>query len=76
MIPYKNINRKSGIESYETTENSIHVKFFSGRYKNYLYDSNRPGIRQVNEMKLLAYQGYGLNSYIIKNIKSSFSKKW
>jgi len=76
MTPYKNIHGNSNVLSYEITEISIHVLFKSGTQRNYLYDSNKPGAAIVETMKKLAQQGYGLNSYISKTVKSNFAKKW
>lgn len=76
MTPYKNLGGKSGVEAYEITETSIHIRFKSGAPRNYLYDSAKPGIAAVNVMKGLATQGSGLNSYISTTVKSNFSKKW
>lgn len=76
MPAYKNLSGKSNIEAYEITDNSITVQFKSGRYRNYLYDSNRPGKQIVDKMKELANQGYGLNSFIVTTVKSRFIRKW
>lgn len=76
MTPYKNLGGGSAIESYEIAETSIHVRFKSGRERNYLYDSVKPGMATINIMKELAIQGHGLNSYISTTVKSNFSQKW
>lgn len=76
MTPYKNLGGGSNVEAYEITETSIHVRFKSGKQRNYLYDSVKPGASVVNVMKGLATQGHGLNSYISTTAKSNFSKKW
>ena len=76
MTPYRNLSGESNVISFETTEDSIHVVFRSGAHRNYLYDSVRPGQSVVNQMKELATQGRGLNSFISRVVKSSFSRKW
>lgn len=76
MTPYKNLNGNSSVESYEYTENSILVVFKSGNWRNYLYDHLNPGRDVVVRMKALADQGYGLGSYIGKEVKGNYSKKW
>lgn len=76
MTPYKNINGRSGVESYEITEDAILVRFKSGRFRNYLYDYRRPGKAVVDRMKALATQGHGLNSYISTTVRSRFARKW
>ncbi len=76
MTPYRNLGGNSDIVSYESTEDSIHVVFKSGRYRNYLYNFIRPGQAVVDRMKLLAAQGYGLNSYISSTVKDRYARKW
>lgn len=76
MTPYKNINGNSNVESYEIEADSITVRFMSGRVRNYLYGSRRPGAAVVERMKALAVQGHGLNSYISTTVRSSFERKW
>lgn len=76
MIPYKNLTGRSNVEAYEITDEAIAVRFKSGRVRNYLYDSVRPGSQIVEKMKVLALQGHGLNSFIVTTVKSRFSRKW
>jgi len=76
MTPYLNLNGDSSVVSYETTEDSIHVVFRTGTYRNYLYDHSRPGKLMVDRMKALAAQGHGLNSYISSTVRKSFVRKW
>lgn len=76
MTPYRNLSGESNVVSYEITAGSIHVVFKSGAHKNYLYDSIRPGQAVVDQMKELAAQGSGLNSYISRVVKSNFARKW
>lgn len=76
MILYRNLNGGSNIESYEITDDSITVRFNSGKIRNYLYTNNNPGIDIVENMKVLAAQGYGLNSFIKTTVKSRFERKW
>ncbi len=76
MTPYRNINRNSNVEAYEIDGNSITVRFMSGRWRNYLYNSSRPGAAVVERMKALAMQGHCLNSYISTTVRSNFERKW
>lgn len=76
MVPYKNLHGNSNIVAYELGVDSITVQFMTGTHKNYLYDSFKPGADVVSKMKELAIQGYGLNSYISRIVKSNFAKKW
>jgi hypothetical protein len=64
MTPYRNLSGNSNVASYEATEESCYVASKIGRYRNYLYNSVRPGQEVVERMNALAAQGYGLNSYI------------
>lgn len=76
MMPYRNLSGNSNVVSYEANEESIHLVFKSGRYRNYLYNSVRPGQAVVERMKALAAQGYGLNSYISSTAKDRYARKW
>ena len=76
MMPYRNLNGNSNVAAYEAAEDSIHVVFKSGTYRNYLYNSVRPGKAVVERMKSLAGQGHGLNSYISSIRKDNYARKW
>lgn len=76
MERYLNINGTSSIVSYETTIDSIHVVFESGRFRNYLYNHARPGKQVVDRMKALAAQGFGLTSYIGTTVRAAYARKW
>ena len=76
MSPYKNLNGNSNVESYEIEADSITVKFMSGKWRYYLYTSQKPGAEIVEQMKVLAQQGQGLNSYITRVVKNNFDRKW
>lgn len=76
MTPYLNLNGDSNIISYEVTATSIHVVFASGKWRNYLYDATKPGLAIVSQMKTLATQGHGLNSFISKSVRTNYAQKW
>ena len=76
MKPYGNLNANSNVVAYMATEDSIHVVFKSGAFRNYLYSSIRPGKSTVDRMTQLAEQGYGLNTFISSVVKKNFAKKW
>lgn len=76
MTPYRNLGGNSNVVAYEADEDSIHVVFKSGTYRNYLYNSVRPGKAVVERMKFLAAQGQGLNSYISSVVKDNYANKW
>ena len=70
MERYANRGGDSAVIAYEITDDSIRVQFQGG--KIYLYNSIRPGSRAVNEMKVLARQGMGLNSYINRTVRKNY----
>jgi hypothetical protein len=76
MELYQNLSRNSNIVSYQIFEDSIHIVFKSGRYRNYLYTYVKPGRYAVEHMKNLAIQGIGLNSYISSVVKTNYARKW
>lgn len=76
MYKYQNLTGRSNVQSYEISDDSIHVVFKSGAMRNYLYNYIRPGKAVVDKMKKLAEQGFGLNSYISLSVKANFSRKW
>jgi len=73
MERYKNLNGNSGIVSYEIGNDSIMIQFRDSGL--YLYDSQSPGITNVEHMKSLAISGRGLNSFISTTIRKNYSRK-
>lgn len=71
MEKYKNIGRDSNVESYEIGIDSIRVKF-NGTTKVYSYSYRKAGRDHVEQMKVLARNGSGLNSYINRNVKNLY----
>lgn len=76
MTPYRNLNGNSSIDSYQISEDSIHVVFKSGRQRNYVYNYQTPGKMIVDQMKTLAISGSGLNAYISTAVKTRYAEKW
>ena len=74
MQRYLNRNGNSGVESYEIGDTYIEVCFL-GTSKTYRYSYASAGEPHVEQMKILAQNGYGLNSYIMKNVKFSYERK-
>ncbi|WP_294965656.1 hypothetical protein [uncultured Flavobacterium sp.] len=70
MEKYANRNGQSGISAYEIGTYYIRVKFSSGSIYQYSY--TKAGQSHVDNMKRLAIQGYGLNSYINANVKFKY----
>ena len=67
METYKNLGGESGVSAFEIGLNYIKVKFSTGAIYKYSYA--KAGKMHVDEMKLLAQRGRGLNSYINTNVK-------
>lgn len=76
MERYKNLSGQSNVVAYEISQGAITVRFSSGTYRNYVYNGNRPGPVVVAELQRLAMIGRGLNSYISREVKSNFSRKY
>lgn len=74
MPRYKNTSGDSGICSYEIGVDFIDVQFTDGFTYRYSYSS--AGENNVEEMKLLAEAGKGLNSFINQYVKQDYSRKW
>lgn len=70
MERYKNIGGNSGISGYEIYDDSVTVKFTTGAI--YVYTYRSADRENIEQMKILAKQGHGLNSFIMKNVKNSF----
>ena len=74
MEMYKDLGRDSGVHSFKVEADSIRVKFKDG--KGYIYSYGATGRMHVEQMKLLAYQGRGLNSYINKNVRKAYQGRF
>lgn len=68
---YKNIDGDSNAVSYEIGPNYIFVKFY-GTNKIYTYTYQSAGVKNVENMKVLARVGNGLNSYINNYCKNLY----
>lgn len=73
MQAYKNLGGNSGVKEFSIGEDYIDVKFF-GSKPPYRYSYKSAGSAKVEEMKKLAINGVGLNSYILRNAKDDFEK--
>lgn len=73
MQRYANKGGDSGVVAYAITADSITVQFKDGW--NYVYNSIRPGVSVVTQMKTFAESGQGLNSYISRVVKKNFASK-
>lgn len=71
MERYRNRSGKSGVDSYEIGGDYITVKF-TKTFKTYTYSYARAGKSNVEEMKILAINGEGLNAFINKYVRNLF----
>lgn len=74
MERYANKSGQSGVAEFELATDSITVLFKDGSY--YLYTAASAGIQNVLTMHTLAKAGSGLNSYIMRNTKKRYARKW
>lgn len=68
MERYGNAGGDSGVYAYEIGSDYITV-MFSGTSRTYTYSYRKAGSSHVEQMKILARNGSGLNSYINKYVK-------
>lgn len=73
MQIYKNLGGNSNVSAFELGDNYIDVQFNGEAIYRYSYMS--AGVLKVDEMKRLALQGYGLNSYIMCNARTDHEFK-
>ena len=71
MQRYKDLNHDSNVEAYTIGPDYIDVKF-KGTAKVYRYSYQSAGREHVENMKVLAERGDGLNSYIMRNVKYNY----
>lgn len=72
MEIYNDIDGDSGVSRYEIGDNFIRVQFDSGAI--YLYTNESAGAQNIEQMKVLAQTGEGLNSFIMKNVKTGYAQ--
>lgn len=70
MQRYANFGGESSIYGYEIEPTRIRVMFSDGSVYSYSYTS--AGISNVERMKQLAKSGYGLNSFIMRNVRNCY----
>ncbi len=72
MKKYLDLNKDSGIESYEISSDRISVKFKGSSV--YVYSYQSAGSDNIEKMKKLAQLGDGLNSFINLHVKYKYVK--
>jgi len=73
MKKYQNIDRDSGVDSFEIGLDYIRIKFSNNSV--YLYTYSSAGREKIEKMKVLAELGEGLNSFINRVVKRKYEKK-
>ena len=73
MTRYKNLGGNSGVVAYEYGDDYIRVEFKDGAMYLYTYESADPD--NIEEMKQLAENGQGLNSFINRIVRKKYAKK-
>ncbi|MEI9912259.1 MAG: hypothetical protein WDO71_22955 [Bacteroidota bacterium] len=67
MERYRNSGGDSGVSAYEIGSDYIRVRFSTGSVYQYSY--RKAGSGHIEQMKALAQNGAGLNSYINRYVK-------
>ena len=70
MEKYKNFRGDSGVSSYQIGFDYIQVMFINGGV--YTYSHLKAAKAHIDQMKILAEKGVGLNSYINKYVKNLY----
>lgn len=73
MERYENLGGDSGVSAYEIGEGSISVRFNDGA--TYLYTDESAGSHHILRMQQLAIAGDGLNSYIMRHVRTNYASK-
>lgn len=74
MQVYKNLGGNSNIRAYKIEDDSVIVQFGDGSMYQYTYQS--AGKENIEQMKVLAISGKGLNSFIMRYAKKGYAAKW
>ena len=73
MQSYLNLGGKSNIAAYDIGSDYINVQFKDNSI--YLYTYSSAGMQSIEQMKRLATQGRGLNSFINTEVKRLYASK-
>ena len=71
MQLYRNLSGQSGVHSYEIGADFIAV-VFKGTFKEYRYSYAKASVHHVEQMKILAQRGKGLNTYITRHVRKLY----
>lgn len=75
MECYMNLNGNSNVQFFSIGQEHIDVRFRNGGM-TYRYTYQSAGKANVETMKELARQGFGLNSYIDRYVYTGYESKW
>lgn len=70
---YADTDHDSGVDSFEINGNSITV-WFKSRQTPYIYSYLSAGKYHIEQMKILATNGDGLNAYIKKYVNNKYER--
>jgi hypothetical protein len=70
---YKDLDNDSGVSAYEIGTDFIRVQFSTGAV--YLYTYSSAGQENIEQMKMLAKNGEGLNAFINTKVRKAFARK-
>ncbi len=73
METYRNLGMNSGVKYFQIGNSFIEI-IFKHNPRVYRYSYIIPGKIHVDNMKILALKGQGLNSYIKKYVGNKFEK--
>ncbi|MBN8563680.1 MAG: hypothetical protein J0L70_24395 [Leptolyngbya sp. UWPOB_LEPTO1] len=73
MERYRDIDGDSGVSAYEIGVDFIRVQFSTGAI--YLYTNSSAGSANIEQMKILAAKGNGLNSFINTRVRKLYARK-
>jgi hypothetical protein len=73
-VPYKSRNPNAGILNYEMVRDAIILEFTDRKFR-YIYNSIKPGIAQVDQMRRLACSGIGLTTYVNQYVREKYAAK-
>ncbi len=73
MERYRNLGGDSGVVAYEIGADFIRVQCSDGAV--YLYTDVSAGSHNIEQMKLLARNGQGLNSFINTTVRKAYARK-
>jgi hypothetical protein len=73
FITYENVGGNSGISAFQYGADYIRVKFSSGAIYRYTYRS--AGASNIEQMKVLADSGAGLNSFINREVRQLYEAR-